>query len=836
MKQWRVEHRRRSLHPLEESLQWTCGNDLSLLWHLAMQNIASVLSDLPNLAVMKLPVRCGYCLTRFHVDYRKAFRIARVQRSRAFQIVEAEHRIRQESGFCHNNVHNEYGWPMAYSESVSSYEIARPVIRSSPQVTENSESLANCESGRRRNNVSRHEMVLLQVCKTAKHAPIPLFNLKVSLESTMGMRGQLKRGKQLSVRQHHLPFHYYVVGNEVDLKAWARNSDESLNPTSSRARAFNLETDPTDRALLQADPETTRSQGSPFAPELLVQISALHLRLKDAELSRDQYQHLYDFAPIGYLIVDERNMISGANLTGAGMLGRERDDIVGMPFSMFVVADDGWRYEQMVERAMRSDLPQRLDVGLVRGDQSIFQAQLDYLRVAVDEKPSAARITFVDISERKAAEAEIKHLAFYDPLTLLPNRRLLLDRLQHALLTCARTHNHGAIFFIDLDDFKNLNDTQGHAAGDLLLQEVAIRLKTCIRDSDTVARLGGDEFVVLIEQLSPDVHKSVEQARIIGEKILGIFSEQYQLGTQEHRFTGSVGITLFKDDHESITDLMKRADLALYRAKSAGRSTMRLFDPEMEATVQARGVLDADLRRGLHEVQFVLYYQPQVDANGCVLGVEGLLRWQHPLRGLITPENFISFAEEKGLIGLIGQCVLKQACAQLNLWSCSPQTDLLKIAINVSAHEIAHPQFVTRVLKIIDAAGADARKLVFEFTESVMLGSITDTLGKMLALKERGICFALDDFGVGHSSLSYLQKLPLDQLKIDRSFVRDVLTNPNDAAIARSVIALGNSLGINVIAEGVETEEQRQFLADLGCSVYQGYLFGRPVRAQHLEP
>ena len=610
--------------------------------------------------------------------------------------------------------------------------------------------------------------------------------------------------------------------------------DKSRNSASTQSRETGLENHSTDRAF-GVDVEDRQTQNlSPLA-DLQVQIDQLRLDLRLAELSRDRYQHLYDFAPIGYLILDEYAVVSGTNVTGAKLLGKERDAIVGMPFSRFVVVDDGWRYEQMVERASKSEIPQRLDLALLRGDGSVFQAQLDYVRVAVEEKPPAARITLVDISDRKAAEAEIKHLAFYDPLTLLPNRRLLLDRLQHALLTCARTHDHGAIFFIDLDDFKNLNDTQGHAAGDLLLQQVAMRLKTCIRESDTVARLGGDEFVVLIEQLSPDVTKSVQQAHAIGEKVLGVFKEQYQLGSQEYRFTGSVGITLFKDHHESVSDLMKRADLALYRAKSAGRSTMRLFDPEMEAIVQARSVLDADLRRGLLEQQFVLFYQPQVDEKGRLTGVEGLLRWKHPLRGLITPENFISFAEEKGLIGLLGQWVLEQACIQLNMWSGDPHTHHLKIAINVSAHEIAHPQFVTRVLKIVDAAGADPCKLVFEFTESVMLGSLTDTLTKMLALKERGIFFALDDFGVGYSSLSYLQKLPLDQLKIDRTFVRDVLTNPNDAVIARSVIALGSSLGISVIAEGVETEEQREFLASQGCSAYQGYLFGRPVPIEQLQ-
>ena len=434
-----------------------------------------------------------------------------------------------------------------------------------------------------------------------------------------------------------------------------------------------------------------------------------------------------------------------------------------------------------------------------------------------------------EMAERKRVEVEIKELAFYDPLTNLPNRRLLMDRLRFALVLSARTLHHGAILFIDLDDFKTINDTHGHHIGDLLLQQAARRLTTCVRECDTVARLGGDEFVVMIQNLSEDSVEADARAKRVAQKILGTLSQPYVLVGHEHRSTGSIGITMFSKNRESVEDLLKRADLALYRAKAAGGSAVRSFDPEMQAIVTSRAVLDTDLRRGLEENQFILHYQPQVDGEGHVTGAEALLRWKHPNRGLLHPAEFIPFAEEKGLIEPLGRWVLQAACQQLMAWSLHSATKHLTLAINVSALEFSHPEFVTRMLTVVDHIGADPRKIVLEFTERVMLGSVEDTLAKMNALKARGVRFSLDDFGIGYSSLAYLKSLPLDQLKIDRSFIRDVLTYPNDAAIARSIIALGQSLGLAVIAEGVETEEQRTFLAFHGCRAYQGFLFGSPA-------
>jgi diguanylate cyclase (GGDEF)-like protein/PAS domain S-box-containing protein len=436
--------------------------------------------------------------------------------------------------------------------------------------------------------------------------------------------------------------------------------------------------------------------------------------------------------------------------------------------------------------------------------------------------------TLVDITQRKSDEAEIENLAFYDLLTQLPNRRLLVDRLQKALVVSARSRQRGAILFIDLDDFKTLNDTQGHDVGDQLLRQVARRLLTCVRASDTVARLGGDEFVVMLEDLSGSSQEAATQAKAVGEKILAALALPYLLAGHEHHSTGSVGGMLFGDHRKTVDDLLKQADLAMYRAKAAGRNTLRFFDPRMQVAVTARADLEADLRKGVREGQFVLHYQPQVDGEGRVTGAEALARWQHPRRGLVSPAEFILLAEETGLIEPLGRWVLESACAQLLAWSARPETAHLTLSMNVSPREFRRPEFVARALAVIDRAGIDPRKLMLEFTESPLPDDFEETIAKMTAMKAHGERFSLDDFGTGNFSLFSLKHLPLDQLKIDQSFVRDVATDPNDAAITRTIMALGQNFGLAVIAEGVESVEQRDFLAHQGCRAFQGYLFGRP--------
>jgi diguanylate cyclase (GGDEF)-like protein len=441
----------------------------------------------------------------------------------------------------------------------------------------------------------------------------------------------------------------------------------------------------------------------------------------------------------------------------------------------------------------------------------------------------------MDITFRKQAELEAKSLAFFDPLTALPNRRLLQDRLSHALATCARQQRQGAVLFIDLDDFKTVNDTLGHQLGDLLLQQVARRLSTNVREGDTVGRLGGDEFVVVLENLGSEPAEAATHAESAGEKLLDVLRQPYQLGIDQHTCTASIGVTLFGDEDSSPDELLKRADVAMYRAKSAGRHTLRFFDQSMQAVVLARARLESDLRRALLEDGLLLHYQSQVDEGGTIRGAEVLLRMHLPERGLVPPNEFIPLAEETGLILPIGHWVLQSACAQLAAWSRRPEMAHLTIAVNVSPRQFQAPDFVSEVLALLDRTGVDPQGLKLELTEGILLDDVDDAVQKMQALRSRGVRFALDDFGTGFSSLGYLKRLPLDQLKIDKCFVDDLLVDPDDAAIARMIIVLAESLGLSVIAEGVERPEQREALRRLGCRAYQGYLFSRPLALAEFE-
>jgi diguanylate cyclase (GGDEF)-like protein/PAS domain S-box-containing protein len=443
--------------------------------------------------------------------------------------------------------------------------------------------------------------------------------------------------------------------------------------------------------------------------------------------------------------------------------------------------------------------------------------------------------TYYDVSERKRAEQRIKELAFYDQLTGLPNRTLLLDRVRQAIGANARSGNYGALLFIDLDGFKTLNDTLGHDMGDLLLKEVARRLTACVRQEDTVARFGGDEFVVLLANLSKQDRDAAIRAEAVGDKILSALGEVYHLASYEHLNTASIGVALLDDRHEGIDELLKRADLAMYEAKAAGRNTLRFFDPGMQTVVNARAALEADLREAIRKEQFALHYQPQMDDQGRMTGAEALLRWAHPHRGWVSPAEFIPMAEHTGLIRPLGNWILETACRQLALWATRPETAHVTLAVNVSALQLHHKDFVDHVLAEIERHGANPHRLKLELTESLLINNIEEVIDKMTALKEKGIRFSLDDFGTGYSSLTYLKRLPLDELKIDQGFVRDILDDPNDAAIARMIVVLGASLGLTVIAEGVETEMQRKALRRQGCRAYQGFLFSKPLSPGGLE-
>jgi diguanylate cyclase (GGDEF)-like protein/PAS domain S-box-containing protein len=547
-----------------------------------------------------------------------------------------------------------------------------------------------------------------------------------------------------------------------------------------------------------------------------------------------------EILPVGIWFLNESGQIRFINDAGKRIWGGAR--YVGVErFGEYKAwwLDSGKRIEPHEWAASRAiargetSLGEQIEIECFDGTRKIVLNSAVPLR-GTDGSVKGVVVVNQDITQDKAAEEEIRRLAFYDPLTKLPNRRLLLEHLAHAQAKSARTLHEGALLFIDLDNFKTLNDTFGHDTGDLLLRQVAERLAACVREGDTVARLGGDEFVVMLEDLGTEAEEAATHAERVAEKILAHLNPPYRIAEQSHHSTPSIGITLFSGHRETLEELLKRADLAMYQAKAAGRNTLCFFDPEMHSVLARRAALEVDLRQGLLEGQFFLQYQPQVDETGQVTGAEALLRWRHPERGLVSPGEFIPVAESSGLILPLGQWVLEAAARQLAVWSGPSETSHLSLAVNISARQFRDPHFVEQVLRVIEQTGANPYRLKLEITESLLLDDIGDAIATMTALKSHGVGFSLDDFGTGYSSLSYLKRLPLDQLKIDQSFVRDVLTDPNDAAIARTIVALAQTLGLGVIAEGVETPAQRSFLVEHGCRAFQGYLFGRPGGADEL--
>ena len=525
------------------------------------------------------------------------------------------------------------------------------------------------------------------------------------------------------------------------------------------------------------------------------------------------------------------DILSSAN---SGTL-RDTSQLLGNRIHDFFPLAEADALLAVIQTTLQTQQPQRYEYQTpTTAGPRWFEGRTQPLPQLYHEKPCVVWLSR-DITARKEREEQIAFLAFYDPLTNLPNRRLLLDRLEHAIAASARSKHHGALLFIDLDNFKVLNDTFGHEMGDLLLQQVATRLPTCVRKSDTVARQGGDEFVVMLEDLASLPQEAANQSRMVAEKILATLSAPYTLAQYEHHTSVSIGVALFGGQNERVEELLKHADLAMYQSKSAGRNTLSFFDSTMQAVIKKRVEMEAQMREGVQSEQFVLHYQPQVDNFGEIIGAEVLVRWQHPHHGLISPAEFIPLAEETGLIIPLGLKVIRSACNQLAIWQQQAGRQLLTLSVNVSARQFRQSDFVDQVTNIIQQTGISGDKLKLELTETMLLHDIQETVATMVRLKAHGISFSLDDFGTGYSSLSYLKRLPLEQLKIDQSFVRDLLTDPNDAAIAKTIIALADSLGLNVIAEGVETEAQRQFLASSGCSAYQGYFFGRPGPIAQLD-
>jgi diguanylate cyclase (GGDEF)-like protein len=451
--------------------------------------------------------------------------------------------------------------------------------------------------------------------------------------------------------------------------------------------------------------------------------------------------------------------------------------------------------------------------------------------------------TLSDITAKKLAEEQILNLAFYDPLTKLPNRRLMIDRLEHALSSRVRHKRLGAVMMIDLDNFKTLNDSLGHDVGDKLLISVASRLESCIREGDTVSRIGGDEFVVIIEDLDETILVE-KQAEAVAQKFIVHLNEPYFLeqgvntapqSMIEYHCSCSVGIALFNEQPTTVDELIKQADTAMYAAKSAGRNTLRFFAPQMQTSMVARIQMEKDLREAIKKEQFVLYYQPIVSCKNKLIGVEALIRWLHPERGIIMPEKFIPIAEASGIILTIGSWVMQNACNQLAKWACVPKMAGLSMAVNVSVMQFHQIDFVSQILTELKRSGANPLRLNLELTESVLIYDMNDVIEKMTILKSNGISFSLDDFGTGYSSLSYLKRLPLDRLKIDQSFIQEILSDQDDAAIAKMIITLSQNMGLEVSAEGIESHAQMDYLVDQGCHVYQGYLFSRPLSLQKFE-
>lgn len=528
-------------------------------------------------------------------------------------------------------------------------------------------------------------------------------------------------------------------------------------------------------------------------------------------------------------ITDANSVIQRANRAFCEMTGYSAEEVIGRTPAILHSGAHGREFYQALWHDLKQNGCWQGEIIDRRKNGEPFPAWANITAVQDEQGAVTNYVAMLeDISSRKMAEEKIRNLAFFDSLTQLPNRRLLLDRLQQALAGSERSGQYGALLFIDLDNFKMLNDTHGHDLGDRLLVEVAMRLGKSVRPGDTVARLGGDEFIVMLEDLGGHATDAAIIVEDVAAKILGKLNRPFRLGVVEHMSTPSIGVALFKGEAESTEELLKRADMAMYQSKAAGRNTLRFFDPAMQAEIEARSTMESTINQALMRSEFHLYYQPQVDARGQLVGAEALVRWLHPQRGVLSPAHFIAHAEESNLIVVMGRQLLEQACRQLVLWQDDPLLSRLTLAVNISARQFHQAHFANDVSRVLLASGANPARLKLELTESMLLQDVDDTVAKMSTLQALGVNFSLDDFGTGYSSLAYLKRFPFDQMKIDQSFVRDLLTDADAATIVRAIIALGKSLRLRVVAEGIETIEQWHWLVAEGCDEGQGYLFGRP--------
>ena len=563
--------------------------------------------------------------------------------------------------------------------------------------------------------------------------------------------------------------------------------------------------------------------------------------LRDSEA---KFKAVINGALDAIVTIDETGHLIEFNPAAERIFGYTREQVIGRPLANVIIPKNQRQahsvaHQHFVHTGKKRIFDQRLELMAMRADGSEFPIELTITSL------QAAGLPYItgfirDVTDRQKAEDEIKSLAFYDTLTQLPNRRLLIDRLNQAYVTSTRLRRHGGLVFIDLDNFKMLNDGHGHDMGDKMLLQTAERLILSVREQDTVARFGGDEFVILMEHLSDDYRIAALQAKLVADKILSMMNKPYELTKNndqpiQHQSTASIGVSLFLGNGVSVDELLKRADTAMYEAKAAGKNSVKFFDPMMQKVLEKKSMMESQLRAAYEQHQLQLFYQIQVDENKKIVAVEGLLRWDHPTQGWVPPVEFIRLAEETGLIIRIGHWVMLQACKQLKAWESNPRMKDLRVSVNVSAKQFRNPDFVDDIQALIQETEINPDSLKFELTETVALENIEEAIVKMRALRELGIRLSMDDFGIGYSSLSYLKRMPFTQVKIDRSFVNDMTEDKNDAEIVHSILKLGDILGLKVVAEGVETEAQFALLKQYGCKMFQGYLFAKALPVAELE-
>ena len=554
-------------------------------------------------------------------------------------------------------------------------------------------------------------------------------------------------------------------------------------------------------------------------------------QLQDRIMELERFHALLDRARELIFLVDAQNLhIIDVNAIVCSTLEASKESLVHSEITQ-------WLPHELIERMQRlaqgAEDSMMVEMGIENSGGVVpLEFVLQYLSFGED---GYFVILGKDISERRHAESTIHTLAFFDPLTHLANRQLLHDHMAQALAKSQRHHKVGALLMIDLDNFKALNDTKGHHIGDELLIQVAQRIQTIVREGDTLARISGDEFVVLLEGLAHEESKAAQEAEKFATRVKYLLNEPYELLGYEHTCSSSIGIALFNGQPKSKETLLKQADIAMYQAKEKGRNRICFYDPLMQENIEHKTTMEHELRMALSKEELILFYQPQVNLEGKIVGVEALLRWNHPQKGLIPPNAFIPLAEETGLIIPVGSWVLHRACQQLSEWKKDFPHQPLHLSINVSAKQFQEASFYETVANAIALSGSDAGSIKLELTESLILDSIHETIAKIEALRLLGVGFSLDDFGTGYSSLSYLKRLPLDELKIDQSFVRDIGHDNNDAMIVKTIIEMAHNFDLDVIAEGVEDKEQFNFLMENGCGLFQGYLFGKPMPPEELE-